>query len=146
MNFDNSRAPISPKMGNEVHPLMGSGYDAGFKAGQKQARAEVLAACLAALPTKWPTHGLGGMEMSEEEGDLIDLAYKRIKELQPAAKDLEALLREERVLGEIQAAEDIHETFKHLIHPPLASTQACWVCEYINVRKEKARAILEGKE
>jgi hypothetical protein len=51
------------------------------------------------------------------------------------------LLREERSAGEIQAAEDIHEAFKHLIHPPLASTQQCWVCEYIDVRKEKARAI-----
>jgi hypothetical protein len=74
---------------------------------EKQARAEVLAACLALMKPQW-LHG-GVKELQENQSVLV--LRGEMEKLQPAAKDLEELLREERerystALSELVAALD----------------------------------------
>ena len=119
MKFENSTAPILPKMGNAVHPLMGSGYNEGFKAGQKQSRAEMLAAVLAKMD---------GPKMSHAD------LYRAIQKLQPAAEALEELLLKTHAEGHactssLQAKEG-----------RMVRLYSCGVHEPIGL--EKARAIL----
>ena len=77
-----------PKLDYQGHPLAGSGYNQGFKAGQKQARAEVLAACKNTIEIF--LQQLGRFAVLPSRKLLLDV-LDAIEELQPAAKDLEAL-------------------------------------------------------
>ncbi|KKM26968.1 hypothetical protein LCGC14_1579360, partial [marine sediment metagenome] len=62
---------------------------------EKQARAEVLAAVLTAFDKRKAVCDLD--EELKQHGTIIAIFRHRIAELQPAASDLEALLREERL-------------------------------------------------
>ena len=119
----------NPKLNYSTHPLMGSGYDQGFKAGRKQGGAEVLAAC-----------AQRGFDAAIEEGPPAQVedtaAYIRdeILKVQPAASDLEGLLREAR-LDEAKWWEHLSQA-SHEQHP---SYEDCMYCVRI-AELEKARA------
>ena len=93
---ENIVVPKLPKLDYQIHPLM----DSGFKDGLKQGRSEVLAACIADVDAALAIF-MENDERSKNEKLFVGgacLAIKnRIGQLQPTAKDLKELLRQERL-------------------------------------------------
>lgn len=111
----------------------------------KKARAEVLAACITRLRESRDACTLS------QHSALFNLAIKVLQNLQPAASDLEALLREEWN----KAIDHLEKYAKNLGHKNLAGGKTDWGKGYNDAmleiesqirfqRKEKARAS-EGK-
>ena len=102
---------------------------------RSEGRAEVLAACIKELERlSEEARGLG----FDDDSLVITNAKDKLKELQPAAKDLEELLREER-LNEANA-HSVAFNLAMLTHQPEKYAQ--WR-ERRLTELEKARAILE---
>jgi hypothetical protein len=110
----------------------------------KQGWAEALAACIAKVKRRIQLAQDGGLPGDMQDESLLALVRKDLEQLQPAAKDLEELLREARLEEHKAVCADCNATVE-ADWPNPTKFKLPKLCQRL-AGLEKARAISKGKK